>query len=123
LRNGLESSRSPNPSYVYTTAEEADFYHVAGLHQPGPSSIVYAICRGDELCELNGLPGGPSYSLTKLENEFQDMLHLEGFHYFIKKFCEPMLQGVQWFPAGFYYFLSMDFLATVHVKMNPGGLL
>ena len=63
------------------------------------SSIVHAVCRGDESCELKELPGGPSYSLTKLENEFHDLTSLRRFEYFVKKFCEPLLRGLHYFAA------------------------
>ena len=60
------------------------------------SSIVHAVCRGDNSCDLKELPGGPSYSLTKLENEIHD---LTWFEYFIKKFCEPLMEGLHYFAA------------------------
>lgn len=41
------------------------------------------MCCGDNNCELNELPGGPTYSLKKLENEFQDMTQIGG-NYFVK---------------------------------------
>ena len=63
------------------------------------SSIVHAVCRGDDSCDLKELPGGPSYSLTKLENEIHDLTSLGGFEYFIKKFCEPLMQGLHYFAA------------------------
>ena len=64
------------------------------------SSIVHAVWQGEESCELNELPGGPPYSLTKLENEFQNIVHLGWFQYYIKKFCEPALQGLRFSGVG-----------------------
>ena len=61
---------------LYTAVEEADFDHVVGLkgyNNLVTSLIVNAMYFGDNNCELNELPSGPSYSLTKLENELQDM--------------------------------------------------
>ena len=87
---------------LYTAAEEADFDHVAGLRgytNLVTSSIVHAVCRGDSSCDLKELPGGPSYSLTKLENEMHDLTSLGGFEYFVKKFCEPLMQGLHYFAA------------------------
>jgi hypothetical protein len=87
---------------LYTAAEESDFDHVAGLKgytNLVTSSIVHAVCKGDDKCELNELPGGPSYSLTKLENEFQDMTQMGGVEYFVKKFCEPILQVLHYVAA------------------------
>ena len=87
---------------LYTNAEEADFDHVAGLKgytNLVTSSIFHAVCCGDESCELNELPGGPSYSLTKLEKEFQDLTSLGRFECFVKKFCAPVLQGLHYFEA------------------------
>ena len=87
---------------LYTAAEESDFDHIAGLKgytNLVTSSIVHAVCRGDDKCDLNELPGGPSYSLTKLENEFQDMTQMGGFEYFMKKFCEPVLQVLHYVAA------------------------
>ena len=63
------------------------------------SSIVHAVCRGDEPCNLKELPGGPSYSLTKLENEFHDLTSLGGFEYFVKKYCEHLLECLHYFAA------------------------
>ena len=54
----------------------ADFDHVVGLkgyNNLVTSLIVNAMYCGDNNCELHELPSGPSYSLTKLENELQDM--------------------------------------------------
>ena len=87
---------------LYTAALVADFDHVAGLRgftNLVTSSIVHAVCRGDSSCDLKELLGGPSYSLTKLENEIYDLTSLGGFEYFIKKFCEPLMQGLHYFAA------------------------
>ena len=50
------------------------------------SSIVHAVCRNEKGCDLNPLPGTPSYSLTKLEQEAQD--YMDGWQFFFKKVCE-----------------------------------
>ena len=44
-----------------------------------------------------------THALTKLENELQDLKQLEGFEYFIKKFCDPVLQVLHYVaaPGGF----------------------
>ena len=99
---------------LYTAAEEADFDHVAGLRRYTnlvTSSIMHAVCRGDDSCDLKELPGGLSYSLTKLENEIHGLTSLGGFEYFIKKFCEPLMQGLHYFAAagGFVTFCQWIF--------------
>ena len=38
--------------------------------------------------------------MTKSENEFQDLTQLGGFEYFIKKFCEPVLQVLRYVAVG-----------------------
>ena len=48
----------------------ADFDHVVGLK--GYNNLVTSLIVNAN-CELHELPSGPSYSLTKLENELQDM--------------------------------------------------
>ena len=55
---------------LYTAVEETDFDHVVGLK--GYTNLVTSLIVNAN-CELNELPSGPSYSLTKLENELQDM--------------------------------------------------
>ena len=48
----------------------ADFDHVVGLKRY--NNLVTSLIVNAN-CELHELPSGPSYSLTKLENELQDM--------------------------------------------------
>ena len=97
-RNGSEDELG-----LFTAAaEEADFDHIAGLRGYTDQTtlpIVHSVCKQDESCNLNPLPGTPSKSLTKLESEFQDFVHLGGFKYFVKRICEPVLQVARWFSA------------------------
>ena len=65
---------------LYTLAEERDFDHIAGLSfytTQVQQKIVHALWKNDESCDLNPLPGSPSYSLTKLEQEAEDFGRME----------------------------------------------
>ena len=78
---------------VYTQAEERDFDHVAGLAYytaQVQQRIVHVVCKNDESCDLNPLPGSPSYSLTKLEQVAEDFIMLGGWNFFLKKVWEPV---------------------------------
>ena len=60
--------------------EEQDFDHIVGLSfytTQFQQKIVHALCKNDESCDLNPLPGSPSYSLTKLEQEAEDFGRME----------------------------------------------
>ena len=48
---------------LHTQAEEQDFDHVAGLAYymaQVQQRIVHAVCKNDEICDLNPLPGSSS---------------------------------------------------------------
>jgi len=83
---------------LYTQAEERDFDHVAGLAYytaQVQQRIVHAVCKNDESCDLNPLPGSPSYSLTKLEQEAEDFIMLGRWNFFLKKVWEPVWYAIQ----------------------------
>ncbi|MBZ5782425.1 hypothetical protein, partial [Klebsiella aerogenes] len=50
----------------------------------------HAVCRNDKGCDLNPLPGTPSYSLTNLEQEAQDYLTLGAWQMFLNEVWEPI---------------------------------
>ena len=83
---------------LYTQAEERDFDHVAGLAYyttQVQQRIVHAVCKNDESCDLNPLPGSPSYSLKKLEQEAEDFITLGGWNFFLKKVWEPVWYAIR----------------------------
>ena len=61
---------------LYTEQEERDFEHISGLlhyKEQVTGTLIHAVCSQDDECELNPLPGSPSYSLSKLEKETVDL--------------------------------------------------
>ena len=83
---------------LYTEQEEKDFEHVSSLKNYQnlvTGSLVHAICSSDDHCDLNPLPGTPSYSLSRLENEVKEMVDLGPWEYFLVKVCAPLLEALR----------------------------
>ena len=83
---------------LHTQAEEQDFDHVAGLAYymaQVQQRIVHAVCKNDEICDLNPLPGSPSYSSTNLEQEAEDFITLGAWNFFLKKVWEPVWYAIR----------------------------
>ena len=88
---------------LYTEAEERDFDHISNLRgytDQVTSSLVHAICTADDECDLNRLPGSPSYSLTNLERETATLIELGPWEYFLTKILAPILQALHLVAAG-----------------------
>jgi len=84
---------------LYTEQEERDFKHVSGLlhyKEQVTGTLVHAICAQDDECELNPLPGSPSYSLSKLEKETVEFVELGSWDYFLDKILGPIWTGVSY---------------------------
>ena len=82
---------------LYTEQEECAFEHISNLKHykeqvTGP--LVHAVCSQDDECELNPLPGSPSYSLSKLEKETVEFVELGPWDYFLVKILGPIWMGV-----------------------------
>ena len=54
-------------------------------------SLVHAICSTDDHCDLNPLPGVPSYSLSRLEKEAKELVDLGPWEYFLVKVLTPIM--------------------------------
>ena len=82
---------------LYTEQEEIDFEHISGfLHykEQVTRTLVHAVCLQDDECELNPLPGSPSYSLSKLEKETVQFIELGPWDYFLVKILGPIWMGI-----------------------------
>ena len=82
---------------LYTEQEELDFEHISGLlhyKEQVTQTLVHAVCSQDDECELNPLPGSPSYSLSKLEKETVEFVELGPWDYFLVKILGPIWMGV-----------------------------
>ena len=82
---------------LYTEQEERDFEHISGLlhyREQITGTLVHAVCSQDEECDLNPLPGSPSYSLSKLEKETVEFVELGPWDYFLVKILGPLWMGV-----------------------------
>ena len=82
---------------LYTKQKERDFEHVSSLlhyKEQVTGTLVHAICAQDDECELNPLPGSPSYSLSKLEKETIELVELGPWDYFLVKISGPIWTGV-----------------------------
>ena len=55
---------------------------------------MHAVCSQDKECDLNPLPGSPSYSLSKLEKETVEFVELGPWEYFLVKILGPIWMGV-----------------------------
>ena len=72
----------------YTEQEEREFEHVSNFKHYKElitDSLTHAICTQDSHCDMNPLPGAPSYSLSKLENEAKELVELGPWEYFLVK--------------------------------------
>ena len=56
--------------------------------------MIHAVCSQDDECDLNPLPGSPSYSLSKLEKETVEFVELGPWEYFLVKILGPIWMGV-----------------------------
>ena len=57
-------------------------------------TLMHAVCSQDEECDLNPLPGSPSYSLSKLEKETVEFVELGPWDYFLVKILGPLWMGI-----------------------------
>ena len=81
---------------LYTEQEERDFEHIRGLlhyKEQVTGTLVHAVCSQDDECDLNPLPGSPSYSLSKLEKETVEFVELGPWDYFLVKILGPIWMG------------------------------
>ena len=82
---------------LYTQQEERDFEHIGGLlhyREQITGTLVHAVCSQDDECDLNPLPGSPSYSLSKLEKETVEFVELGPWDYFLAKILGPLWMGI-----------------------------
>ena len=82
---------------LYTEQEERDFEHISnllGYREQVTGTLVHAVCSQDNECDLNPLPGSPSYSLSKLEKETVEFVELGPWDYFLVKILGPIWMGV-----------------------------
>ena len=82
---------------LYAEQEERDFEHISGLlhyKEQVTGTLVHAVCSQDDECDLNPLPGSPSYSLSKLEKETVEFVELGPWDYFLMKILGPIWMGV-----------------------------
>ena len=82
---------------LYTEQEEKDFEHVSNLKhykEQITASLTHAICNQDDHCDLNPLPGTPSYSLSRLEKETKQLIKLGPWDYFLLKILAPILDAL-----------------------------
>jgi len=82
---------------LYTEQEEHDFEHISGLlhyKEQVTGTLVHAVCSQDDECDLNPLPGSPSYSLSKLEKETVEFVELGPWDYFLVTILGPIWMGV-----------------------------
>jgi hypothetical protein len=81
---------------LYTQQEEQDFEHISNLlhyREQVTGTLVHAVCSQDKECDLNPLPGSPSYSLSKLEKETVEFVELGPWEYFLVKILGPIWMG------------------------------
>ncbi len=81
---------------LYTQQEEQDFEHISNLlhyREQVTGTLVHAVCSQDSECDLNPLPGSPSYSLSKLEKETVEFVELGPWDYFLVKILGPIWMG------------------------------
>ena len=81
----------------YTEQEEREFEHVSNFKHYKElitDSLTHAICTQDSHCDLNPLPGAPSYSLSKLENEAKELVELGPWEYFLVKVLAPIIYAL-----------------------------
>ena len=55
---------------------------------------MHAICSTDDHCDLNPLPGAPSYSLSRLEKEAKELVDLGPWEYFLVKVLAPIMDAL-----------------------------
>ena len=82
---------------LYTEQEERDFEYVSNLKyykEQITASLTHAVCEADAECDLNPLPGTPSYSLSRLEKETKELIELGPWEYFLMKVLAPILQAL-----------------------------
>ena len=82
---------------LYKEQEERDFEHISnllGYKEQVIGTLVHAVCSQDDECDLNPLPGSPSYSLSKLEKETVEFVELGPWDYFLVKIVGPIWMGV-----------------------------
>jgi len=82
---------------LYTEQEERDFEHISSLlhyKEQVTGTLVHAVCSQDDECDLNPLPGSPSYSQSKLEKETVEFVELGPWDYFLVKILGPIWMGV-----------------------------
>ena len=82
---------------LYTEQEERDFEHISnllGYKELVTGTLIHAVCSQDDECDLNPLPGSPSYSLSKLEKETVEFVELGPWDYFLVKILGPIWMGV-----------------------------
>ena len=82
---------------LYTEQEERDFEHVSNFKHYKElitDSLTHAICNQEDHCDLNPLPGAPSYSLSRLEKEAKELVELGPWEYFLVKILAPILDAL-----------------------------
>ena len=82
---------------LYTEQEERDFEHISnllGYKEQITGTLIHAVCSQDDECDLNPLPGSPSFSLSKLEKENVEFVELRPWEYFLVKILGPIWMGV-----------------------------
>ena len=82
---------------LYTEQEEKDFEHISSFKNYKElitESLTHAICNSDDHCDLNPLPGAPSYSLSRLEKEAKELMDLGPWEYFLVKVLAPIIDAL-----------------------------
>ena len=113
---------------LYTEQEEKDFEHVSSLKNYKElitESLVHAICSTDDHCDLNPLPGTPSYSLSRLENEAKELVDLGPWEYFLVKVLTPIMGALHIIGGcgGFLYAITWAIWAVkIAIRMGKACL-
>ena len=109
---------------LYTEQEERDFEYVSNFKHYKElitDSLTHAICNQDDHCDLNPLPGAPSYSLSRLEKEAKELVELGPWEYFLVKILAPIIDALHMIAGcgGFVYAMTWAVWAVkIAIKMG-----
>ena len=96
---------------LYTEQEEHNFEHISNLKHCKElitESLTHEICNQDDHCEMNPLPGAPSYSLSRLEKEAKELIELGPWDYILVKILATIIQALHMIAGcgGFVYAMT-----------------
>ena len=71
-------------------------------------SLTHTICNSNDHCDLNPIPGAPSYSLSRLEKEAKELVDLGPWEYFLVKILAPIIDALHMIAGwgGFVYAMT-----------------